>query len=271
MNRYRSDCPTFGDWLLKLRERKARTVSQSTLRNFDIVYRLHVPDELKAKRLDKITADDLDQAIYAITASRMRQYAFQLYNEAFERAVWCDLIGRNPLRLVDVPKHKQKRGKALTEIERREFKRKIKRSPLRLLFEFYLWSGCRRNEALSLEWRDVDPIGGMIYIHGTKTADSDRVLPISPKLQTILDQIPREGDKLFYYSPDYVTKTFKRLCPNHKLHDLRHTFATRCLECGISDKVVSQWLGHSDISVTLNYYSHVLDDFQRREALKLRG
>lgn len=52
------------------------------------------------------------------------------------------------------------------------------------------------------------------------------------------------------------------------VHALRHTFATRALEAGIPVKVVSQILGHSNIQITLDTYSHVLPDLQQ-EAMQI--
>lgn len=79
-----------------------------------------------------------------------------------------------------------------------------------------------------------------------------------------------EDQLLFSFNPDYVTKTFHKICIGHKLHDLRHTFATRAMECGISIPVVSKWLGHSNINTTARVYTHVLDDHQIQEAKKLK-
>ena len=44
------------------------------------------------------------------------------------------------------------------------------------------------------------------------------------------------------------------------IHKLRHTFATRCIESGMKPKTLQKILGHSDITVTLNYYVHITDD-----------
>lgn len=263
--------PTFGDWLIYWKNRyKVSHVKPETLRNIDIVLRLHASVQIKMLPLDMLTAQDLENAIYDVKSSRMRVYTYQVLNEALERAVWCDLISRNPMQKVEKVKHKQRQGRALTSREREEFLRKIRQHPLRLLFEFYLWSGCRRSEALSLTWDDVDEKTATLYIHGTKTDTSDRAIPINAQLKKILDKLPKSAHgSLFNCTPDHATKVFKQLCPRHKLHDLRHTFATVCLERGIARDVVQKWLGHSSITTTARIYTHVLDDFQRSEAKKL--
>lgn len=58
--------------------------------------------------------------------------------------------------------------------------------------------------------------------------------------------------------------------PNHKLHDLRHTFATRCLENGVSMKCIQVWLGHTRLDTTAMIYSHLLPDFEKSESVKVK-
>ena len=71
--------------------------------------------------------------------------------------------------------------------------------------------------------------------------------------------------------PDTFTATFKRLrdplpLPAITLHDLRHTSATLALAAGVHPKVVSERLGHANISITLDLYSHVIEDMQSEAA-----
>ena len=110
-----------------------------------------------------------------------------------------------------------------------------------------------------------------LTLYGTKTDKALRTIPLLSELSDLLKAMPRQGKEyIFSFTPDYITREFKRLCPAHKLHDLRHTFATRCLECGISIKVLQQWLGHSRLETTSGIYVHVLDSFNRSEAEKFR-
>ena len=55
--------------------------------------------------------------------------------------------------------------------------------------------------------------------------------------------------------------------PQVRFHDLRHSHATQLLKQGIHPKIVSERLGHSSISITLDLYSHVLPGMQRDAAL----
>jgi integrase len=74
--------------------------------------------------------------------------------------------------------------------------------------------------------------------------------------------------------PRHVTREFKTLLktaglPNIRLHDLRHSCATLLLAQGVNPRVVMETLGHSQISLTLNTYTHVLPQLQREAASKI--
>lgn len=64
-----------------------------------------------------------------------------------------------------------------------------------------------------------------------------------------------------------VSTRMKRLFPNHHPHELRHTFISRCKECGVLSEVVSIWAGHSlSGTITSTVYTHYSDEFQLKEA-----
>ena len=74
--------------------------------------------------------------------------------------------------------------------------------------------------------------------------------------------------------PRNVTRQFKALLtvarlPNIRLHDLRHSCATLLLAQGVSPRVIMETLGHSQVSLTLNTYSHVLPALQQDAAAKM--
>ena len=100
----------------------------------------------------------------------------------------------------------------------------------------------------------------------TKTAKSVRTVPLSGKLYEILSAVPSRESKYIFerngkmLNPDILTTDFRNIMQslglNHTLHQLRHTFATRCFEKGINVKVVQAWMGHEKADMTLDTYTH---------------
>ena len=79
---------------------------------------------------------------------------------------------------------------------------------------------------------------------------------------------PRETKLGRHLTPNYVVTTFKRLLqkaglPPIRFHDLRHTAATTLLALGVNPKIVQEMLGHTEISMTMDIYSHVLPTMQK--------
>lgn len=163
-----------------------------------------------------------------------------------------------------------------------------------------LYTGLRIGELLALTWADVDFENEMIYVNKTchyaknddgvygritdvpKTVSSKRDIPLPKKLLTILRNCKRGGKSEYVIeSPSGVPialrsyqRSFARLQDKLKIkrrgfHSLRHTFATRALECGMDVKTLSEILGHNDATITLNRYAHSLLKHKREMMDKL--
>jgi len=156
--------------------------------------------------------------------------------------------------------------------------------------EFYfvlsvaLGTGMRRGEIFALTWADVDLINGEITI--SKSLDLDtmevgptktkqtRTIQMSGKVAKVFEECytpgSRDGDRCFKaFNPN---QKLKALCKKHNLpilsfHDLRHTFATTCLEKGLSPKWVSSTLGHAKLSTTFDVYWQTFQQKQNMEDL----
>ena len=145
----------------------------------------------------------------------------------------------------------------------------------------------RIGELLALTWKDIDFGKGLLFVSKTchdgsdgcnhirlidspKTVHSRRVIPLPKQILPLLKNLKKrsnceyiiaDGDKPVFVRS--YQRTFelllKKLGIVHKgFHSLRHTFATRALECGMDVKTLSELLGHKNATVTLNRYAHSL-------------
>ena len=262
----------YGEWLAAwvsvYKEPKLKPHSTLTIRN---CIRLHIPEEIKDSLLSELDPFELQRALNAVRTSRLRLYVFDIYRESLRRAAQLHYIPFSPAESLERPLHVKENGKPLTKEELSVFLADIQNDRLKNLYLFYLYTGCRRSEALTVTWDDIDFERNTIYIRETKNTGARRVVPLFKELRSVLSRLPHSPDGLlFHCSPEYATKSFKELCPAHHLHDLRHTFATRCLECGIAIKVVQKWLGHTQLNTTASIYVHCMEDYLAAEANKFR-
>ena len=135
---------------------------------------------------------------------------------------------------------------------------------------FLAFSGCRLNEARKVCWQDVNLEKMEIRVHNSKSAKTNnkadfRFVPIIPPMRELLERIKPE--KASPASPVCAVgeceKSLTRACrlldiPRITHHDLRHLFATRCIESGVDIPTVSRWLGHSDGgALAMKTYGHL--------------
>lgn len=234
----------------------------------------HVKPNIEDKPLNEYNTMDITRALNKVQSERMRQIVRQIYNQSFREAVRLGYIDKNPVDYVKNVSHTYDNGRALERDEEREFMQAAKADTQYYpLFVFYLLTGARPSEPLTITWQDVT--ADYIRIRGTKTQKSDRKLPLTDDIRALLATLPRTGEKLFPFTYAAVRKHFEsvrqKLSFYMTLKDLRHTFGTRCLESGVTMKTVQKWLGHSNYDTTANIYSHITTDFERAEMARLES
>jgi len=133
------------------------------------------------------------------------------------------------------------------------------------------FTGCRVGEAREISWRDVDFDAGEIVVRGdastgTKNWELRRV-PLIPDARALLQRMRSErlGESLDakVFRVGECQKALDRACKKVGAerithHDLRHLFATRCIESGVDIPTVSRWLGHKDGgALAMKTYGHL--------------
>jgi integrase len=157
-----------------------------------------------------------------------------------------------------------------------------------------LYTGLRIGELLALKFSDIDFSNCTMYISKTchdskngrviespKTTSSNRIIPLPKQILKLIKEL-KNISSCDYLIADYdkpvsvraYQRTFelmlKKLKITHKgFHWLRHTFATRALECGIDVKTLSELLGHKNINITLNRYVHSMFEHKQQMMNKL--
>ena len=161
-------------------------------------------------------------------------------------------------------------GTALTLMEEKELVQRCMSAieqPAMQAVLFTLYTGIRRSELAGavVEDKFVSIANSMLRKGRRQTV---RRIPITPMLRSVLSYITAEA---FAVTPDRLTRTVKLLSPKHHTHELRHTFISRCKECGVVPEVVSIWAGHTlSGTITTTVYTHYSDEFMLREADKVR-
>ena len=146
-----------------------------------------------------------------------------------------------------------------------------------------LYSGLRIGELIALQWSDIDFAKGTLTVSKSchdgkngliidepKTATSRRTIPLPKQLMPLVKMLKKRSDSDFVvsshgkpvsvrsYQRSFELLLKKLKIPHKGFHSLRHTFATRAIECGMDVKTLSEILGHKNPTVTLNRYAHSL-------------
>lgn len=194
------------------------------------------------------------------------------------------------------PKIKEKEVSCFTISEQKRIELAVLSGKKPKLFGIVLclYTGLRIGELLALEWSDIDFQRGTIMVSKTchdgrgeneklrritdtpKTASSKRTIPMPKQLLPLLKEKKRnslskyviettkgEAVRVNSYQRSFETLQKKLGIEKKGFHSLRHTFATRALECGMDMKTLSEILGHKNATVTLNRYAHSLQEHKQ--------
>ncbi len=207
------------------------------------------------------------------------------------------------LDLINLPRVRTHSLKVFSESDKRKIKAYCMNSENTkdIGIALCLYTGMRIGEICALKWEDIDLNKRIIYVRHTlqriyidkkntkiiidapKSEKSIRNIPMSnmiyTKLKSMRENFSKDdffltGDSKSFMEPRGYQYTFKKMLKECKIaernfHCLRHTFATDCISVGMDVKSLSEILGHSDVSITLNRYVHSSDKIKKRYLEKL--
>ena len=219
-----------------------------------------------------------------------------VFHEAMDAAVREKLVAKNPAEGIALPKKQTTPKRVLNDSQLERFMEAIQEDTVWHDF-FYteLTTGLRRGEICGLMWLDFDEAhgtlsirrtvhaqkGGSLTTGETKTGTGKRTITLPPSTARLLADRKAKSysewifpDPLRPERPTNPGSAYTRMktllkragLPSLRFHDLRHTFATHALASGVDAKTLSGILGHTQASFTLDTYTHVTGDMQKRAA-----
>lgn len=233
----------------------------------------------------------------------------RVLHEALEHAVKWQVITVNPSKAVTPPRPPKKKMNVLDKEQIHKLLNAAKGTPLYEGIYIALNTGMRRGEIYGLRWKDVDLDNGRFDINrtvqrvkgkgitfremtkngGRRTIDvSESIIKLLKKISARQAQLKlmSEGtyddeNDLVFANPDGspvdidgVSRDFGRLIkkiglPHVRFHDLRHTHASLLIMQNEPPKLISERLGHTSISITMDTYGHLFPSAQKEAAKKL--
>ncbi|MFC9258646.1 tyrosine-type recombinase/integrase [Streptomyces hydrogenans] len=275
----------------------------STYDKYEAHVRLYLVPGIGSKRLESLSVADVRRFLVQLekkTTAATAKESHRVLRTALTAACREELISRNVASLVEPPRPKARELSPWSLDETLDFLAASRRDPLYATFVLAIAMGLRRGELVGLRWADIDLDKRVLYVRQQTQRrrgvlyDDDpkgrrrRTVPlpamcIAPLRWHRMRQTEQrakagerweEGGYVFTTAsgrpvePRNVYRSFTRVAASAglrviRLHDARHGTATLLTAAGVAPRVVMEILGHSQISITMDVYTHVVQDTQR--------
>ena len=280
---------TYAEWHEQYLAIYRRNLAVKTLDSYHRIHQLIAPI-LGGIPLEDITPDRIQQAINAVTdraGSRQAQIAYALIHASLQRAMRSGHISRNPADMIDKPEHEATPGRAITGDDWATLRPIINST---LPYALMGLAGLRRGECLALCWGDVDITKGVLHIRRSLVRVHHQLIMQKPKSKAGIRDVPIAPELLTLLRPAYRFVPEQRvvdLAPEtlahhwhadqlevgiqqpYRLHDLRHTYATRMALAGCNMRILQYMIGHADYTLTMQTYTHIGPEDALEEVAKI--
>jgi integrase len=279
------------------------TIAETTCENYAQMVRNHLKPHLGGRRLTSLTPAHVEAMLGRMEedghSPRMRQLTFAVLRRALNKAVRSGLLIRNVCHVVDAPRVPIREVEPFSTDQVRQLLAATVDTRYHALFTLAVTTGLRQGELFGLKWSDIDCGKGAITVRRTlieirgrfswgepKSAQSRRRIEIPAIAVEALEELranmlaeghigaetvfcTREGGllgKSNFRRRVWLPVLERAGLPRKRFHDLRHTAASILCELGEHPKVIQARLGHSQISMTMNTYSHLMPGMDRQAA-----
>jgi len=282
------------------------SVRSTTYASYESTIRLHINPTIGGLPLSKLTPAHVQGLYSELERTKKSCYILRLTHAVLRRslreALRWNMVQRNVCDSVTPPRVKHREIAPLTHEQALTLLRVAADDRQCALYFLAIASGLRIGELFGLHWCDVDLAAGTVAVRHTLTELNGVLTLCEPKtskgrrLVEVLDNVVaalhehrkravaegRAGVAWVFYNSqggplrksNFHRQDWKPLLkraglPNIRFHDLRHTSASLLLAAGVHPKVVQERLGHSQIAITMDTYSHVMPTMQPEAATKL--
>lgn len=281
-------------WLDKIVDKATRPSTAATYRRY--VNKWVIP-HLGKRRLDRLRPEHIEAMYDAMEAAGLsdatRRQVHAILRRSLKMAVRRDKILSNPAERVEPPSVGQGSHGKFELSEARLILRSIGDDPMRSRWTCALLAGLRQGEALGLTWDRVDFARGVLVIEqavqqvpgkgvqivGLKSKSAYRAVPMVGPVREVLWAERQDsgfvwgGEKPLGPRADWGA--WKEMLekvgvPHRPLHAARATTGSLLLDAGVSEKLIAEILGHSQVQVTQKHYLHG-DDAMHRTAMESMG
>jgi integrase len=283
-----------------IRTRSGEPYKPSAIRGYERALRRVILPALGRQRVTAITRNRVQDLIDELTASHLKastvHNTFIPLRAILRRAVEREEIAVNPMDKVSLPKDRAKRDRVA---EPREVEALLAVLPprYRILWATAAYTGLRRGELQALRWESVeldtgvlrvvnswDRVAGLVSpksLAGVRTVPVPAILAIELQTHRLRQGCGGEGyvfsvDGEKPFDPSNALRAAQNLWAKAGLrpigfHELRHSYASFMIAAGVNAKALSQYMGHSSITVTLDRYGHLMPGSEKEAADLLDG
>ena len=290
--------PIFSEYVEKWLKKKSFDLRANSLKSYRDYADKHIIPGIGHLKVRQMTIQDL-QSYYEgkleFLSVRSLKKQHCVVSGALYEAELDQLIPANFAKDFKFPKATKFEGKAYSEDQVASLLAAVAQEgePIRAAITLAVCYGLRREEVCGLRWQDVDFDDGKLYVRNTvtqngtlkiesertKTQKSRRTIPLIESTVPYLKQLKQTQerhrlvlDKIVVWPdgkdvrPDYISSKTRRVMKAYglehiRLHDLRHTAVSLLAATGqVTPKQMQEFLGHEDITTTLNIYTHVQDE-----------